>query len=82
MYLTSAVGDQMEDGGPTEGFAVRCGTPAVSGLVVALHGQEVTVLMAVWHEHGSCRTDMAAATVDVGLQGLSPSQLAFGLAQI
>lgn len=82
MFLTSAVGNEMEDRGPTEGFAVRCGTPTVSGLIVALHRQEVTILMALWHEHGSCRTDMAAPTVGVGLQGLSPGHLAFGLTQI
>ena len=70
VYLTGTVGDHMEDRGTADRFPVGHGAPAVSGLVVALHWQEVTVRTALWHKDGSC------------LQGLSPGQLTFGLTRI
>lgn len=72
----------MEHRGPTERFAVGRGAPTVSRLVVALHRQEVAVRVALWHEHGGGGTSVAALAAAVGLQRLSPGQLAFGLAQI
>ena len=73
----------MEDRGATDGFAVGRGAPAVSGLVVTLHRQEVPVLMALWHEDGSSWANVAAAAVvGAGLQGLRPGQLALGLTRI
>lgn len=74
--LTSAVGDQMEDRGAADGFAVGRGAPAVSGLVVALRWQEVAVWMALWHKDGSSWTHVAPTLL--GLLGLALRQLAFG----
>lgn len=77
-YLTGAVGDQMEDCGPADWFAVRRGAPAVAGLVVTLHGQEVTVRVALRYKDGGSRSHRAAAA-GAGLQSMSPSLLALGL---
>lgn len=82
VYLTGAVGDQMEDCGTADRFAVGRGAPAESGLVVALHWLEMTVRMALGHKDGGCWAKMAATVEGPGLQGLSPGQLAFGLTRI
>lgn len=66
----------MEDRGAADGFAVGRGAPAVSGLVVALHWQEVAVWMALWHKDGSGWTHVAPTVL--GLPGLALCQLAFG----
>jgi len=80
--LTGTVGHQVEDRGPADGFAVGHGAPAVPGLVVALHWQEVAVRAALGHEGGRHRADAAGAVEGGGLQGLSPGQLALGLTRV
>lgn len=69
----------MEDRGTTDRFAIRRGAPAISGLVVALYGHEVTFGTARGHKNCSCRTTTAAGS---GLKALSSGQLAFSLQQI